>query len=155
MTTQFNDDGIPLPDPELMKKWREAALRDLPTPQDLANLIAAMRWASELDRMGAANKDLPDKLTSTEYMLRMLLACFSTIPVLMKDSALAPLMRLHAAIVDLAAGRQSALFVPVVKKTGNPGKGVAHAAVQGVAARALAELVDFRRAAKASFGKGC
>jgi hypothetical protein len=57
---QFNDDGVPCPNPELMKKWREAALRDLPPPQDLAedfaDLIAAMRWASELDRIGAANK---------------------------------------------------------------------------------------------------
>jgi hypothetical protein len=143
---QVNDDGVPSPDPELMKKWREAALRDLPTPQDLAedfaDLIAAMRWASDLDRIGAANKDLPDKLTSAEYMLRALLTCLSTIPVLMKDGALAPLMRLHAAIVDLAAGRQSDLFVPVIKKPGNPGKGIAHAAVQGFAARALAELVD-------------
>jgi hypothetical protein len=71
MTKQFNDDGFPYPNPELMKKWREAALRDLPPPQDLAedfaDLIAAMRWASELDRVGAANKELPDKLTSTEY----------------------------------------------------------------------------------------
>src|ERR1700730_126914 len=85
MTMQFNDDDVPLPNPELMKKWREAALRDFPTPQDLAedfaDLIAAMRWASELGRIGAANKDLPDRLTSTEYMLRALLACFSTIPV--------------------------------------------------------------------------
>jgi hypothetical protein len=67
---QLNDDGVPLPDPELMKEWREAALRDLPTPQilaeDFADLIAALRWASELDRIGAANKELPDKLTSTE-----------------------------------------------------------------------------------------
>ena len=73
MTMKLNDDGVPLPDPELMKKWREAALRDLPTPQvleeDFADLIAALRWASELDRIGAANKDLPDRLTSTEYML--------------------------------------------------------------------------------------
>jgi hypothetical protein len=146
MTMQFNDDGIPLPDPELLKKWREAALRDLPPPQDLAenfaDLIAAMRWASELDRIGATNKDLPDKLTSTEYMLRALLPCFSTIPVLMKDGALALLMRLSAAIVDLANGRQSALFVPVIKKPGAPRKSVSHAAVQGLAARALAELDD-------------
>ena len=143
---QFNADGILKPNPELMKKWREAALRDLPPPQDLAenfaDLIVAMRWASELDRIGAANKDLPDRLTSTEYTLRALLACFSTIPVLMKDGALAPLMRLQAAIVDLAAGRQSDLFVPVIKKPGHPGKGVAHTTIQGIAARAFAELVD-------------
>jgi hypothetical protein len=144
MTKQFNADGVPLPDPDFMKKWREAALRDLPPPQELAEhfaeLIAAMRWASELDRIGAANKELPDKLTSIEYMLRSLLTCFSTIPVLMKDGALAPLMRLRAAIVDLADGRQSELFVPIIKKPGNPGKGVVHTALQGLAARALAEL---------------
>lgn len=146
MIMQFNDDGLPLPDQELMKKWREAALRDLPPPQilaeDFADLIAAMRCAFELDRIGAANKDLPDGLTSIERMIMALLTCFSTIPVLREDGALAPLMRLHAAIVDLAAGRQSELFVPVIKKPGNPGKGVAHAAVQGFAARALTELVD-------------
>ena len=60
---QFNADGILKPNPELMKKWREAALRDLPPPQDLAenfaDLIVAMRWASELDRIGAANKVCP------------------------------------------------------------------------------------------------
>jgi len=144
MTTQFNDDGVPWPDPELMKKWCEAALRDLPPPHELAenfaDLIAAMRWASELDRRGAANKELPDRLTSTEYMLRSLLTCFLTIPTLQKH--LGPLMRLKAAIVDLANGRQSELFVPVIKKPGAPRKSAVHAFVQGMAARALAELVD-------------
>jgi hypothetical protein len=142
----FNDDGVPWPDPELMKKWREAALRDLPPPQDLAedfaDLIAAMRWASELDRIGATNKELPDRLTSTEYMLRSLLHCFLTIPTLLKGGHLAPLMRLKAAIVDLANGRQSDLFVPVIKKPGAPRKSAVHAFVQGMAARTLAELVD-------------
>jgi hypothetical protein len=146
MTKQINDDGVPSPDPELMKKWREAALRDLPPPNELrenfADLIAAMRWASELDRIGAANKDLPDKLTSTEYMLRALLTCFLTVPTLLKDGHLAPLMRLKAAIVDLADGRQSDLFKPLIKNVGHPGKGTAHTAIQGLAARALDELVD-------------
>ena len=143
---RFDVDGVPVPDQELIKKWHEAALRDLPPPQVLAEnfayLIAAMRWASELDRIGAANKDLPARLTSTEYMLRALLTYFVTIPILREGGHLAPLMRLQAAIVDLAAGRQSDLFVPVIKKPGNPGKGVAHAALQGIAARTLAELVD-------------
>ena len=134
---QFDDDSVPWPDPELMKKWREAALRDMPAPQELAedfvDLIVAMRWASELDRIGAKNKYLPDKLTSTEYMLRALLTCFVTIPILREGGHLAPLTRLQAAIVDLAAGRQSDLFVPVIKKPGNPEKGVAHAALQGIA----------------------
>lgn len=146
MTMQFNDDGVPKPNPAQMKKWWEEVLRDLPPPQDLAenfaDLIVALRWASELDRKGAANKELPDRLTSTEYMIRSLLTCFLTIPTLLKGGHLAPLLRLQAAIVDLAAGRQSDLFVPVIKKPGNPGKGAAHAALQGFAARALAELVD-------------
>jgi hypothetical protein len=68
--------------------------------------------------------------------------CFRTIPTMREGGHLAPLMRLLAAIVDLANGRQSDLFVPVIKKPGNPGKGVAHTALQGLAARALAELVD-------------
>jgi hypothetical protein len=143
---QFNDDGVPWPDPEHIKKWREAALRDMPAPQELAedfaDLIAAMRWASELDRIGAKNKDLPDRLTSTEYMLGALATCFLTIPLLREGGQLAPLMRLQAAIVDLADGRQSDLFVPVIKKAGNPGKGVAYAMLRGLGARALDELVD-------------
>lgn len=61
---ELDDDGVPLPDPELMKKWRAEALRDLPPPEDFAALIAGMRWASELDRIGAENRDLPDRLTS-------------------------------------------------------------------------------------------
>lgn len=60
----------------------------------------------------------------------------------MEGGNLAPLIRLHAAIVDLANGRQSELFVPINKKAGHPGKSVAHAYVQGFAGRALAELID-------------
>ncbi|MDQ6702870.1 MAG: hypothetical protein M3Z96_07085 [Pseudomonadota bacterium] len=71
----------------------------------------------------------------------------------MKGGDLAPLIRLHAAIIDLANGRQSDLFVPVSKKPGLPGKGVAHAAVQGIAARALAELVDSGEPVKQAAGK--
>jgi len=141
MTTQFDADGVPLPDPELTKKWREAALRDLPTPQEFADLIAAMRWGAELDRIGAANKELPDRVTSIEYMLRMLTTFFSASRVL-EGNGIAPLIRLHAAIVDLANGRQSELLVPVIKKPGHPGKGVTHALTQALAARALSELVD-------------
>jgi hypothetical protein len=141
---QFDDDGVPLPDPEFMKKWRQAALRDLPPTDELrenfADLIAAMCWASELDRIGAANKELPDKLTSTEYMLRALLVCFLEIPTLQNN--LGPLMRLKAEIVDLANGRQSELFVPVIKKPGAPRKSTVHAFVQGMTARTLDELVD-------------
>jgi hypothetical protein len=150
MTKQFNDDGIPFPDPELMKKWHEAALRDLPSPQDVADLIVSLRWAAELDRIGAANKELPDRLTSIEYMLRSLRACLSTVPVLMEDGALAPLARLHTEIVDLAKGHKSKLFVPITTKPGNQGKGTAQDCIQGMAARALSEFIDAGEPAKQS-----
>jgi len=68
---KLNDDGVPLPDPELMKKWREAALRDLPTPQDLANLITAMRWASELDRIGGPGLWKSKPIAPLAYILSM------------------------------------------------------------------------------------
>jgi hypothetical protein len=153
MQKNYNDEGLPLPDPELIAKWRKEALQNLPSPDDWADFIAHVRWAAELDRIGAMNKDLPDRLTSIDYMLRAFLTCFLKISVLGKNGNLAPLMRLRAAIVDLANGRQSELFTPVNKKPGHPGKGVALAYVQGFAARALSELVDSGEPVKTAAGR--
>ena len=52
-----------------------------------------------------------------------------------------PLLRLYSAVVDLTNGRASPMFKPVERRPGNPGKGLCYETIQGLAARALEELV--------------
>jgi hypothetical protein len=76
-----------------------------------------LRWAAELDRRGVANPKLPEAMTAIEQALRVIISFLgrrSSLPI----DDVAPLLRLQAAIIDLANGRASPLFKPVKRRAG-------------------------------------
>jgi hypothetical protein len=138
----FDGGGLPFADNKTIDAWRAEALRELPQPNDWADFIAMLRHSAELDRQGYAHPGMPENATGCVHALKAVISLLQRQPGLMRRGDLALLLRLHGALVDLAAGRASPIFKPVHRAAGAPGKGATFAHIQGLAARALAELVD-------------
>jgi hypothetical protein len=139
---ELDGDGLPFPDNETISQWRAEARQALPHPEDWADFAAMLRHAAELDRRGIEHPDLPEGLTGCQYALFAVINFLGNQPAIALRGDVASLARLHAAIVDLAAGRPSSLFKPKRRAPGSPGKGVTHALTQAYAARALSELIQ-------------
>ena len=139
-TNLVNGDGLPFPEQNKIDAWRNEAA--FPDPNDWRDFIAMFRHAAEIDRKKLGDSNLPDGLMGCEQSLRAVIAFLQRQPDIARRKDIAPLMRLHAAIVDLAEGRTSPLFKPVQRKAGSPGKGVNYTHLQGLAARGLSELID-------------
>jgi hypothetical protein len=160
-SNELDGDGVPFPDEETLNAWRAQAITEQPNSRDWAELVVMLRWATELERPGATNPRLPAGMTAPEYALRAVLHFLERQPSVMRHSALAPLLRLRGAIVDLADGRISPLLKPVARPVGNPGKGQHEAFRMGMAARTMSELMEggasehdaARRVARALGGK--
>jgi hypothetical protein len=138
-----NPDGLPLPDDSTFAALRAEARREKFDLDRWADLCAFLAWIAEQDRRGAANPELPEGATTSELALRMVLTFLEEqSPFLARRGALAPLLRLDRAIVNLANGRVSPILKPVVKnRGGNPGMGVPDEVIE-FAARAMDELIQ-------------
>ncbi len=139
-TDLVNGDSYPFPEQGTIDVWRKEVA--FPDPNDWRDLVAMLRHAAEIDRKELGDSELPDGLMGCEQSLRAVIAFLQRQPDIARRKDIAPLMRLHAAIVDLSEGRQSPLFKPKQRKPGSPGKGCNYAHLQGLAARGLSELID-------------
>ncbi|CAN2533031.1 hypothetical+protein [Methylocapsa aurea] len=139
---EIDGNGLPFMDDETLAKWRAEALESLPLADDWADLVACLRWANELDRRGIEMEKLPKGLTAAERSLNAILLFMQRQPSLMREGGIAPLMRLHSAMVDVADGIASPLFKPVAKGSGRPGNGITVDTIKGFAARAMSELME-------------
>jgi hypothetical protein len=135
-------DGLPLMGPDKLEKWRAEALRNLPSPEDWANLVAYLRWENELAQRRIQMPNVPEGFTAAERSLRVVILFLQRHPVLMCEKGIAPLIHLHGAMVDVASGTAPPLFQPKVKRTGRPRKGVRADVIQAFAARAMSELIE-------------
>ncbi len=139
----MDQDGLPILDDVTFERWRAEAQADPPDLQDWADLVVLLRWAADLDRRGYRNSALPLGMTAVEYGLRALLFFLQKQQHLMNRNAVAPFLRLHGAIVDLADGRISPLFRPVRSgRPGAPGKSQIESMIMGLSARAMTQLMN-------------
>jgi hypothetical protein len=139
---------------ELIDQWRKEAVAHMPAPEEWADFIVSLKCAVELDRLGSKAEDLnlPEGMTAAQKSVYAIL-CLLKPRALVHDAYLSPLAKLHDAIVDLENGRVSDLFKPRKRRPGNPGKGVGYEVIQGLAARALTELIDGGDDPKLSAGR--
>jgi hypothetical protein len=135
-------DGLPFIDDATLKEWRAEALRNLPAPNDMADLLVLLRWNAQVDREGIENAELPNGLTACERSISAILAFLQNQNFSQTHGGSEPLTRLHAGILDIADGIAPALFKPKKRHAGRPGKGITYAALQGLAARTLTELIE-------------
>jgi hypothetical protein len=147
-----NADGFPLPDDATFAALRDEALREGFNLNAWADLCAFLSWIGQQERRGVTNPDLPEGVITTEPALFAVLHFLQQSPMLARSSALAPLLRLHKDIVDVAKkGRVAPMFKPIKKRGGAPGMDV-HELVIGYAGRAMEELIlaDYERAKAAA-----
>lgn len=129
------------PDSEKYIALRAELRREGVDLNHLAELYLSLVWNAEQDQLGATNPKLPDGATTAERALYYIIGYLQNSPVLVRNGALDPLMRLHGALADLEKGRRSPMFDPVVTpRGGNPGTGAPDLII-GFAARAMDELI--------------
>ena len=118
---------------------REDAMKALPRPDDWADLISDLWMASQ----GAYHPDLPPGASGPMMALFAVNAFFQKQHVVMSNGAALPLIQLAAALAELADGHVAQMFKPVTKSPGGrPANSMAHEMMKGLAARAMAELME-------------
>ena len=93
---------------------------------------------------------------ATEAALQAVIEFLLSFEGLMRESAVIPLIRLAAALRELQDGKKPALLAPRPRpKGGRPGTDLRQAAVIGLAARAMTELMEAGQTARAASDKVC
>jgi hypothetical protein len=133
--------SLPDLDAEEFAPWVRAVRDEPPKLLDLAELYCLLTAAAELDKRGTVLHNLPPGMTGPERALQAVTRFLLKQPQ-MRSGAVAPLIRLLAAMGDLANGTVSPMFQPRQRPRGQPHKAQANAAVIGLAARTLTELMN-------------
>ena len=128
-------------DSEMVARWRLEAAATAPVKDTWAELVVALRSSGEIDRRGLADPALPKGLSAPEYALRVVLAFLSQQPYIVAHGADVPLLRLYAALVDIADGRSPPMLKPQSRGAGHPGLSQEDSFLQGTAARAMDLLI--------------
>lgn len=125
---------------KLFEQWQREVPEPLPSPDDVAEMIAYIRANAAVDREVWSKREPPDELSAVQGCLVGVLRLLEKQPGLMERGDLAPLLRLNGALSDLTVGRVSTLFKPA-KKAGRPVSSQREL-LQAIAARALSELIQ-------------
>lgn len=126
---------------KLFEQWQREVPESLPSPDDVAEMIAHIRANAAVDREVWSKREPPDELSAVQGCLLGVLLLLEKQPGLMERGDLAPLLRLNAALSDLGVGKV-ATFLKPAKKIGRPSVGSRREILQALAARALSELIE-------------
>ncbi len=112
-----------------------------PSPEAWSQLCLQLLRTAEARRLGVEYEGAPPGFLAADAALHAVLDYLQACDGLMREGAVASLFELRAAIHDLKEGRHPALLKPH-SRDGRPATRGAKAAIIGIAARAMTELVE-------------
>ena len=148
VSSQENEDARE--DAELAEKWLVEASQHRPKADAWAMLFAGLRLDDHRDqrRRQRQEQEELDPEQARQENLRFVAGSFTRVyeflnqhQMFREESTQRALAMMAAALMDVAGGRSSDLFIPP-KPRGRPKKPILETQVMGIAARALTELME-------------